>query len=454
MIRVFEKAVRRMVAERPAGRILLAVSGGVDSMTMADLFRRSEWAGRCAIAHVNFSLRGSESDADEALVRQWAAQASIPFYSRRFDTTAYAQQHAISTQMAARALRYGWFEELLRQEGFDWVAVAHNQDDGVETLFLNLLRGTGFRGLEGIRSQNGSIIRPLLEISRQEIAAYAHEHGVPYRDDRTNAESHYARNRLRNVVFPELEKINPSFKQTVTRDMAYFAQANGVLDAFLAQRRAAYVIERSDCVEIRSDRLLEDPHRDFCCHGILSEYGFNPTQVADAVQSLGAGSGKRFLSKTHELVTSGAVWRVYPLRKPDSLESELLLPGPGEYLFQGVHFRLTVGPRTSEFSPEGAPQRLCFDADRVRFPLVCRTWRPADRFRPYGMRTGSKKLSDFFVDLKMDVHQKSVQPVVLSRVPVEEGEREEVVLLPGLRLDDRFRVTENTKNIGEIIIFS
>lgn len=452
MIRIFEKAVRRLLAEKPTGRILLAVSGGVDSMTMADLFRRSVWAGRCAVAHVNFSLRGEESDADEALVRQWAEQASLPFYSKRFDTGAYAQQQAISTQMAARELRYGWFEELMREEGFDWLAVAHHQDDGVETLFLNLLRGTGFRGLLGIRPLNGKIVRPLLDVSRREILDYARTFGVPYRDDRTNAESHYARNRLRNIVFPELEKINPSFKQTVARNISYFSQAQALLDARVAEVRSAVVADKGSCVEICVEALQNDPHRDFLCHEILSEYGFNASQVAGLVGAMGGESGKQFYSRTHELLTAGSVWRVYPLLTTEQQEI-LSIAGPGEYVFQGRRFRLSIGPRDGVFSPEGAPDRLCFDADLVQFPLCCRTWRPADRFRPYGMRQGSKKLSDFFVDLKMDLRQKSEQPVLTAWFTEEGTEQERIVLLPGLRLDDRFRVTDKTKNIGEVVVF-
>ena len=199
-------------------RYLLGVSGGIDSMCMAELFLRCALRPDFALAHVNFSLRGEESDGDMASVQAWGERNGIKVYTRIFDTKAYAAEHSLSTQMAARDLRYGFFSELMRAEGFDLLSIAHNLDDSIETIFLNIARGTGLRGLSGIPVRNGHIIRPLLGVSRAQIREYVERNGISYRDAHTNFESHYSRNRWRNIIFPEFRKINPSFLDTVRRD--------------------------------------------------------------------------------------------------------------------------------------------------------------------------------------------------------------------------------------------
>lgn len=446
----FEATVQRLISEAPQGRILLAVSGGIDSMTMANLFLRSRWRGQLGVAHVNFCLRGAEADGDEALVRQWAEQADLPFFSMRFDTLAYAKQRAISTQMAARELRYRWFADLMDQEGYRWLAIAHNQDDGVETLFLNLLRGTGYRGLGGIRSQNGVVIRPLLGFSRQALLSYAQQVQLSYREDRTNSESHYARNRLRNVVFPELEKINPSFKQTVSRNIRYFTQAQEILDQQLGQLRASVLEEGSDCITIWTGRLFASDHQEFWTYGLLADYGFNAAQVQDLLANR-TKLGRVFQSDRYELVTAEGLWRIYPRTSARQEGVEIYLHTPTEFEFMGRRYRFQLYDVAPANLREGAPDRLYFDAGKSGLPLRCRSWRAADRFCPYGMRGASKKLSDFFVDQKIDRHQKQLQPVITAMHQPEDCLGEEVVvLLPGLRLDERFRITESTRLFGEI----
>ena len=215
-------------------RYLLGVSGGIDSMCMARLFLDSSLHPDFAIAHVNFSLRGEESDGDMDSVVEWGRANGIQVFTRTFDTHAYSAENSISTQMAARELRYGFFSELMESEGFDLLAIAHNLDDSIETIFLNIARGTGLKGLSGIPVRNGRIIRPLMGISRARIREYVESNGVSYRDDRTNFESHYARNRVRNIIFPEFRKINPSFLNTVRRDAEYFREASDIIDGVYA----------------------------------------------------------------------------------------------------------------------------------------------------------------------------------------------------------------------------
>ena len=370
-------------------RYLLGVSGGIDSMCMASLFLHSELHPVFAVAHVNFSLRGEESDGDMDSVVEWGRANGIQVFTRTFDTHAYSAENSISTQMAARELRYGFFSELMDSEGFDLLAIAHNLDDSIETIFLNIARGTGLKGLSGIPVRNGRIIRPLMGVSRARIREYVESNGVSYRDDRTNFESHYARNRVRNIIFPEFRKINPSFLNTVRRDAEYFREASDIIDGIQA--------------------LLQEGHCGYWLNMMLREYGFNSGQVSDMERCMTSGqSGRVFRSGTHELVFGADRMRVYPLTQEE--ETEFSIDRPGVYNFKGMRFRLDFFPRPAAFNPVSDGSVLYFAADRLRMPLTCRGWRPADRFRPFGMQRGSKKLSDFFTDLKLDRMQKLSQP--------------------------------------------
>lgn len=429
-------------------RYLLGVSGGIDSMCMAELFLHSDLHPQFALAHVNFSLRGSESDGDMASVEEWGRRNGVPVYTRIFDTKAYSAEKSISTQMAARELRYGFFADLMDAEGFDFLSIAHNLDDSIETIFLNIARGTGLRGLAGIPVRNGRIIRPLLGVSRSQIREYVETRGVPYRDDHTNFESHYARNRVRNIIFPEFRKINPSFLDTVRRDSEYFREASDIIDG-VYEGVYARVCSASDdgVLSIDTRMLLQEGHCGYWLNRMLRDYGFNSGQIADIGRCMESGqSGRVFRTGTHELLFGTERMRVYPLRQEE--ETEFCIDRPGVYTFKGVRFRLDFFPRPAGFSP--VPQDssvLYFAADDLKMPLLCRSWRPADRFRPFGMRRGSKKLSDFFTDLKLDRVQKMAQPILLDA----DGQ---IVCLPGLRIDDRFRIKAPTTVVAGASIIS
>ena len=343
---------------------LLAVSGGMDSMCLLDLFSKTLPAADYAVAHCNFSLRGEESDGDQALVEARAAELGVRLFVNRFDTEAYAREKGISIEMAARDLRYAWFEELCHEHGFDVLAVAHNANDNAETLMLNLLRGTGLNGLHGMaqvadvavsdKSSDGSegpmLFRPLLEFTRKQIEGYVFAHKVPYRHDSSNFESDYKRNRIRNEVFPVFEKINPSFVRTLNREIGYFAEAGSIVEDWCRSQLPDVLIlnteegrtvagqetgvlaslrkcpspvrPSSDCnlnqehryedgqstdVVISTAKLLATPHWRYLLYYILEPYGFNSQTVAsveDLLTSDRTVSGKRFESPTHTLLTT------------------------------------------------------------------------------------------------------------------------------------------------------
>lgn len=252
-------------------RILLAVSGGIDSMYLANRAPELFPGARFAVAHCNFALRGAESDADEAFVRAWCAEHGLECFVKRFDTRSYAAEHGISIEMAARDLRYAWFAELRRAGGFDAVAVAHNADDNAETLLLNLLRGTGTRGLRGMGDHDG-IVRPLLDIPREDIRAWMTARGLAWRDDSTNADSTPKRNRIRNEVFPIFARINPSFVRTLGEDMRRFARVDDIADSYFRAVREGLTTETGD---IRLPAVLALEHWEYVLWRLLEGAGLS-----------------------------------------------------------------------------------------------------------------------------------------------------------------------------------
>lgn len=427
----FDTAISRIAF--PDGRhpsFLLGVSGGVDSMTMLHLFLSCASVSSVAVAHVNFSLRGGESDGDEALVRDFCARRGIPFRSCRVDTAAVASEEGISIEMAARKIRYDWFESLLDEMHLDYVAVAHNLNDSVETLFLNLLRGTGIKGVCGIRPLNGRVFRPMLDFTRAEIDAFARENSVPFRVDSSNMESEYARNRIRNEVFPQFSKINPSFLSTVRSSMEHFAGAYDIVAQDMERCRKEICSSADGVTVIDIDALKAAGNVEFRLFMLLDGFGFNSSQAGSIAASLDGGSGAVFRSPSHVLVRDRGCLRVYPAKVPE-------VTGCNVRIFE----------RTPDFDPKKAPAGVLYaDADLLVMPLHCRRWRNADSFRPLGMKR-FRKVSDFFTDLKLDVEMKKRQTIVTTG---DGSGRQHIVCILGVRLDDRFRVSDSTVRIAEI----
>ena len=440
------------------GRVLLAVSGGIDSMCMAELFDSLEEPLPFAIAHCNFNLRGEESDADEQMVRRWAEEHGVPFHSTSFDTTGYACAEGISIEMAARDLRYAWFAGLRRECGYAAVAVAHNANDNAETLLLNLLRGSGINGLSGMSrisvipgSEDIPLIRPLIDISRKQIEGYMFACKHPYREDSTNACSDYKRNRIRNEVFPIFEKLNPSFVRTLNREMGYFVEAGEIVGDWCRQA-AASVVKDS---RIDTKTLLKEKHWKYLLYHILEPYGFN-TAVLASIENLLESSrtvpGKRFESQEYMILTGRDELLIRPLEKISPVSADVIMPvrGEGRYHFNGRTFNVEVLPYIKGDidlrQPEGV---IMLDAGKLRFPFVLRRWRTGDWLIPFGMR-GRKKVSDLFADLKYDALRKNSAVMVVDTMTDGMAEDQHVAAMACVRIDNAYRISDKTTSIIRI----
>jgi tRNA(Ile)-lysidine synthase len=434
MLERFKEFIRLKELCTSGERILLAVSGGIDSVVMAHLFGES--GNDCIIAHCNFQLRGSESDADEQFVRGLAARLEMPVYVRHFDVDKETREKGISVQMAARDLRYAWFDSLAEETACQAVATAHNLNDSVETCFLNLARGTGIRGMTGIPARNGNVIRPLLFASRNDIQSYALRNKISYREDSTNRETKYSRNKVRHDVIPSLEQVNPGFVETMTGNMKRFEEAAEILRHAVEQQRTEIFRKVDNRMEVDSVRLGKLEPASTWFYELFSPYGFTRSQCEGIRNILDAGPGKRFISSTHQLFkdrqklilvsTPTASYERYYLDSPEKTSS---LPVPMEVQ---VIARDDMGPLPAD------RDTACLDYDLIQFPLTIRHWLHGDYFFPLGMDQ-MKKLSDYFVDEKIPLPQKERIWILAA------GKK--IVWIMGYRIDHRFRVTDRTERV-------
>jgi len=414
--------------------IILAVSGGIDSVTMAHLFHMSGF--NCAIAHCNFQLRGADSEADEAFVRSLASYLEMPLFVERFNVDERVKEKGISVQMAARDLRYAWFEKLIKNNSYDFLATAHNKNDSVETFFLNLSRGTGIRGLTGILACKGYILRPLLFASRQEILDFRKQQSIEFREDASNLETKYRRNKIRHDVIPIMEQINPGFIETMWDNMNRLTEIQDIFMYAVEQERKDLFHRDQGHTSIQIDKLKAlSPLRTWL-YELFSPYGFTRSQCQGMDKIMDAEPGRRSISTSHQLykdrdklilVESGP--KAFDRHYLDSPEKHSSLPFPMD---------LEVLKRSELPEIPDDPNTACLDYEKIQFPLTIRHWQHGDYFFPLGMNQ-VKKLSDFFVDNKIPVTQKQQTWIMAS------GKK--IVWIMGQRIDHRFRITEKTTRI-------
>ena len=434
MLRDFNIFIRKRDLCKPDERILLAVSGGIDSVVMAHLFREAGYD--CALAHCNFQLRGEDSELDEQFVRSLALSLEIPFFVKRFDVEAEMREKGISLQMAARDLRYDWFEQLLSEQALDRVATAHNRNDAVETFFLNLSRGSGIRGLKGISSRRGRIIRPLLFATRMQIESYQKTKKIEFREDASNLETKYQRNKIRHDVLPVMEQINPGFMEIMEGNMDRLGEVFEIYEGAIQKIRMDLFEESMGKIFISTEKLRTlSPLRTWL-YELFSPYGFTRTQCEGIEKIMDAGPGRQSISTTHRLFKDRDRMILVPTGT-DTFE-RYYLDGPEKHSSLPFPMDMEVLGREELKSIPNDPMMACLDLDEIQFPLIIRRWMHGDYFYPLGMEQ-IKKLSDFFVDEKVPVPEKEGAWIMAS------GKK--IVWIMGYRIDHRFRITPSTSRV-------
>ncbi len=446
MLEQFQAYINRYNLIAEGEKVILALSGGIDSMVLADLLLKTKV--EFVAAHCNFHLRGEESDGDDWFVRKFAEKHGIQCFVKHFDTEKYASENGISIEMAARDMRYAWFEELRQQLGYDKIAVAHHADDQAETFFINLLRGAGLNGLKGMKPQNGAIIRPLLWASREQIRQYAVESQITWHEDHTNAESVYLRNKIRNQLLPTFDELHPEARQGLYKSLEHLSAENELYRALLKEKLAQIVEQGGDVQRLPFSKLVkakvpepvEGPVYSFqLLFEWLRQYGFNTDQCRFIYDSIGTGIGNQYCSPTHHVVIGRDDLQLSEIKekKDDEIQIEI---GEEEVL-SPVHLRFFRFEKNADFIIDKSPEVAQLDFNKLSFPLTLRHWRHGDRFHPLGMK-GSKLLSDFFVDQKFTEYQKQNVWLLVSA----DGD---ILWVVGYRMDDRFKITDDTKTVFE-----
>ena len=423
---MLKHTVQRFIEEKDLfnvqDKVLVALSGGADSVALLRVLLSLGYT--CECAHCNFHLRGSESDRDEHFVHQLCEAHSIPLHVTHFDTSAYAKMHHLSIEMAARELRYEWFEQIRKETGASVIAVAHHRDDSVETFLLNLMRGAGINGLKGIPVKNGYIVRPLLSVSREEILDYLQAMNQDYVTDSTNLEDEYMRNKIRLNILPLMKEVNPSVMETIQETTFRLSE---VANIYQQDRMEAITHKLTsispELFRISLTDILEDVAPISLLHEVLSPKGFNASQIRDIYRSLSSSqSGKRFFTTEWEVLRDREyLW----IQKKDS---HPLIPA---LIIEEIE-------RTPSFIIPRDKHLACLDADKVNHPLTIRKWERGDKFIPLGM-TGKKNVSDYLTDKKFSLFQKENQYVVCCG--------EDIVWLVNERTDHRYRITDSTQRM-------
>jgi len=429
---------------RQSDRLLLCVSGGIDSIVMLDVLHKGNW--NISVAHCNFSLRGDESDGDENFVRDTCQKYGIKFHIIKFDTNSYAREHKVNTQIAARELRYNYFFELKKEFGYDKIVVAHHLDDSIETFFINLFRGTGIKGLSGINDSRNGIIRPMLEVTRAQISDYAISNGLSHREDSSNSHDHYLRNKIRHHIIPAIVSISENFRETMFGNLSRLYDAEKFIETQIDDIKNR--ICSSDGKTINISSIKNNANFGFIIFRILHPYGFSSEVIAQLEKSIQSsetskwyyGERKRILLEKDlisiiDMDTDNNTININPNRIDDS---KAIIIEEDSILIETIHINQI---ENYKHTPKSV---ALVDKSKVNFPITIRRWKAGDRIQPLGMR-GSKTIGDFLTDRKISIADR-------SNIMVVEDYSKKIIWIAGLQLDDYFKITSDTTYVIKLDI--
>jgi tRNA(Ile)-lysidine synthase len=433
-VKQFVEFIEKNKLFKPDNKILAAVSGGMDSVLMAHLLKAAGF--NFGIAHCNFMLRGPEALADQEFTRNLAQQLGVSFHTTNFDTKAYAAAHKISIQMAARELRYQWFGHLCKTDGYRVISLAHHQNDTIETILLNLTRGTGIAGLHGILPVNGQLVRPLLFLNRVDIQTIIEQEGFAFVEDSSNSSVKYARNKIRHQVVPLLKELNPSIEATFENNLKHFRDMEILLNQKVEELNRELLVFHNDEVHISLNDIQKLNPQRLLLFKLLQPYNFTDTVIDDLISALGKHSGRVFENADFTLVVDrGKVIVTKRIaRNDDRVEINKM---DNDIAYKG--YKLTLLHDDSPLIVKDNPMAVSVDSDLLVYPLTVRAWEKGDHFYPLGMKT-RKKLSDFFINEKIPLNRKNELPILING-------NGDIIWIGGYRLSERYKVSENTKKV-------
>lgn len=431
-------------------RILIAVSGGMDSVALVQLCKKA--GVKFGIAHCNFQLRAQESDADAQFVQDLAQQMKVPFYQVSFETKKEAALTKKSIQVAARDLRYEWLEGIRKTNDYQYIAVGHHHNDSIETLLINLTMGCGIRGLHGILPKNGLLIRPLLFSTRADIEAYIQKGNFEYREDSSNSSTKYTRNALRHLVVPQLQRINPNLEQTFEENFLRFRETEALYDYAIQQLKKETVTQKGTSLWIEIEGVSKAPSPLSLLYEILQAYQFKSSKIQYIYNRRAEESGALYTSKTHQLLRDRTHWIVSPISSNNAskynlegLNKNIDTHTKGTIDIENVAFQWEILKQKSNLKTNS--NRIYLDLDQLNFPLHLRHWKDGDVFYPLGMQGKKKKLSKFFKDIKMNRFDKDATWLLCDK-------KGAILWVLGQRADERFKVLETTKRILKLDLSS
>lgn len=436
MILRLKKHIKKEFDFIAKSKLLVAISGGVDSVVLTNILYELDY--KIALVHVNYQLRGAESDKDEAFVKDLGNALQIPVYIQKVNTEMYAVDNKLSIQMAAREIRYDWFNKLLEDNNCDYVLTAHHLDDSIETFFINLNRSSGLDGLMGIPQQNDKIIRPLLSFSRDEILEYAFQNNIVWREDASNESTKYLRNSIRHNLIPVLTDINPDFRNSFSKSQSYFKESQLLVNDYIHLLKPKIWKKHNDLIYISLKELKSLPNHKPVLYELLKGYGFS--QWEDVYNLIDSQSGKQVFSKTHFLLKDRENLMLGVLDSSEKTQEKRRVRE--KFKIENLEFKIET-VEVKAFDP-GSQNVEYIDKSKINFPLFVRKWQIGDYFYPLGMK-GKKKISDYLIDKKIPQIEK-------EKIWLLCDAQDQIIWVIGKRLDDRFKITKNTTELLKIIL--